>query len=501
MIQSCAHYHDETSYDRHHMTGHYLDWANQPDVYKDYPGIKPIGLPRQIQLPKERLSSLLRQPDTNDRVRKIDLEMLSRILLLTYSLTAKARHPGGDFYYRSAASAGALYPTEIYVASHAVNGLYDGLYHFAIHRHGLFPLRRGDLLSTILSITQPEENKPLLTFFLSAIFFRSAWKYRARSYRYHLLDTGHVAENLTLALKAQRVPFSFSYDFDDWKVNHLLGLDEGREVSLAVAHVFGEVPDDAKVEEEIYSLPSDVLKASRVSGREVDYPAITEMHQAGTAIVSRDGPQTGMIRQLGVASKDWTELERQPKWPEVIDYPEAIFQRRSRRNFVKRPLTKDAMAALLEALCAKELSKSGHESAYDHSLCTGFLVRDVEGMEPGFYLYDPSKESISMVASGPFVETMTRICLDQLWLANAAVHVLFLTNLDILDRNWGPRGYRYAMMNAGRLGERLYIAATAMELGCCGIGALYDGEAAELLGLNRESRLLYLVAVGPIKRV
>ena len=47
----------------------------------------------------------------------------------------------------------------------------------------------------------------------------------------------------------------------------------------------------------------------------------------------------------------------------------------------------------------------------------------------------------------------------------------------------------------------VYLAATAMDLGCCGIGAFYDREAREALGLNRGSRLLYLVAVGPVKRV
>jgi len=38
-------------------------------------------------------------------------------------------------------------------------------------------------------------------------------------------------------------------------------------------------------------------------------------------------------------------------------------------------------------------------------------------------------------------------------------------------------------------------------MGCCGIGALYDGEAVEMLGLSESSRLLYLVAVGNTKRV
>ena len=39
-----------------------------------------------------------------------------------------------------------------------------------------------------------------------------------------------------------------------------------------------------------------------------------------------------------------------------------------------------------------------------------------------------------------------------------------------------------------------------MQLGCCGIGAFYDDEVSELLGLNEQSRLLYTVAVGPIKK-
>ena len=56
------------------------------------------------------------------------------------------------------------------------------------------------------------------------------------------------------------------------------------------------------------------------------------------------------------------------------------------------------------------------------------------------------------------------------------------------------------MLTAGRLGQRLYVAAEAMGLGCCGIGALYDSEAMEMLGLNQTSRLLYLVAVGNVKK-
>ena len=87
------------------------------------------------------------------------------------------------------------------------------------------------------------------------------------------------------------------------------------------------------------------------------------------------------------------------------------------------------------------------------------------------------------------------------WLANSAIHFLFLSNLALLEGTWGQRGYRYAMMTAGRIGERIYVTSTSLGLGCCGIGAFYDNEASDLIGLNADSRLLYLVSVGKVKRL
>ena len=76
---------------------------------------------------------------------------------------------------------------------------------------------------------------------------------------------------------------------------------------------------------------------------------------------------------------------------------------------------------------------------------------------------------------------------------------MFLANLPLIDRYLGARGYRYAMLNAGRAGQRIYLAATALGLGACGIGAIYDDEARQMLSLTDESALLYLVAAGVTK--
>jgi SagB-type dehydrogenase family enzyme len=494
-------YHQRVSYDRASMTGHYLDWEHQPLVYKDYPGVEPVLLPPDVDFPETRLSSLLKHPETASASADMDLESLSKILRLTYSLTAKVRHPGGDAYYRSVASAGALYPVEIYVATEGVAQLQDGLYHFSIARHGLSLLRPGRfLLSAKREGEDLDTTPPVLTFFITAIFFRSAWKYRERSYRYHLLDAGHLVENLVLALKALGLSNVLALDFDDDVINRLLGVDQQREVCLGICRAPETTPCDGHALREIIDLGDAVRKASRVSDRETDYPSVRDIHWAGATVGRHPESAPPMVSLLGPAPKELRRLDGVDPWPEALSYAEAVIGRRSRRNFVKKPISGGCVAALLSGLCAgcNENSEQGADPPHP-STAIGFLVGNVEGWDPGFYLLDPSSWSYALIDHGFFMARMARICLDQMWTAHAAVHVVFLSNLQAVDGIWGPRGYRYAMMTAGRLGERLYLMAAAMGLGCCGIGAFYDAEAAHLLRLNPESRLLYLTAVGPVK--
>jgi len=484
-------YHQRVSYDRAKMTGHFLDWAHQPRVYKRYPGIEPISLPQEVRFPDIRLSSLLKDRKTASFQPGMDLRGLSRIFRLSYSLTAKARHSGGDFYYRSVASAGALYPAEIYVATEGVTDLQDGLYHFSIAQHALSQLRQGAFF-----------HPATLTFFITAIFFRSAWKYRERSYRYHLLDTGHVLENLILALHSLAMPHHLTLDFDDEAANRLLGVDETREVCLTLCSVPRPAASSLERAQEIAPLANDIRNQSRVSEEETAYPEIQGIHTAGTHRVSLSKPPPAMISRIGPSPMAWHTLEPLDTWPEKRDYAEAVFSRRSRRNFVKRPMPKECLSALLEGLCADDPGvQSDRRSSRYSSVCTGFLVGSVEGFASGFYLLDTARRAWGKVQDGFFMDRMARICLDQMWLAHAAVHFIFLSNLEAVDNTRGPRGYRYAMLMAGRLGERLYLMAEAMGLGGCGIGAFYDREAAELLRMNPTSQVLYIVAVGPVKSI
>jgi SagB-type dehydrogenase family enzyme len=182
-----------------------------------------------------------------------------------------------------------------------------------------------------------------------------------------------------------------------------------------------------------------------------------------------------------------------------MDFAEAALRRRSRRNFVKDHMSAPQFTYLL-SLLTEGRGKVGAGQPEDaaHIAC-GCLVGNVSGVAPGFYVLDSKSRQLGRVYEGNKLPDMTAICLNQAWLANAAVHFVLMTNLEWLDQQFGARGYRYAMIGAGRLGQLLYVGATALGLGCCGIGAFYDGEARDLLGLNAASDMLYLLAVGQTK--
>jgi len=277
---------------------------------------------------------------------------LSEIFALAYSITGRTAHQGGYFHYRSVASAGALYPVEIYVGTKDVKELPDGIYHYAVARHALSAIRNGDVSNFVVNaLRKIPQRYPALVFFFSVIFFRSAWKYRDRSFRYHLLDTGHLIENLGVALRAQGFPFVLSYDFKDQALNRLLGFDETKEACLAVAHVPGsQLLKENDKTLEINELGDSIKGASRVSNREVEYLAVRDMYKEG--VVQNFGSRANFLESnpVNLLPERTKEIKLPDSWPEQMNYKDAFSLRRSRRNFVPKPISHRCLSALLECM-------------------------------------------------------------------------------------------------------------------------------------------------------
>ena len=490
-------YQENTVYSRNRLSGRGLDWSNQPSPYREYPSAKHVPLPTEIAWPTASTSQVMSVPSRTTS-RLSGLEEPAMILHLAGGLTARSGHSGDAFYFRACPSAGALYPIEVYLASRNLCGLPDGMYHFTVNRFALAELRRTEEVDSGRkedSAGGPSED-PSVLFLLSAVFFRSAWKYGKRAYRYCLLDAGHLLENLMSALKAGGIRAGLHDSFPDFAAQRAAGIADPRnEGVLAVVEAGGSglyesIIGSAEAPPDVQSrIPEPTPSAVRIE----TFSEISGVQEGTSVALSPSAPEE---RENDPSEKrDWIPFP-QPTVQETPPFVDAVRARRSKRNFVVGRLRRDTLGLLLHLVFGDE----------EHGLFdsprpeTGLIVGKVEGVEPGYYALDASRKGMALLKPGELTGPMAEACLDQMWLANAGVHFVFHADLERLEQLHGARAYRSLLMKAGRMGERVYLAAAALGLGACGIGAYYDDEAGRILGLKAGERLLYLVAAGAVKR-
>jgi SagB-type dehydrogenase family enzyme len=228
----------ETKYERGRLPGGPYPWSSQPELYKEYPGKK------KIELPPPELSKNI---SLNDAVKKrksirdfsekpISLKDLSYLLWISNGINRKEQ----GYEFRTAPSAGALYPVETYLVANNVEDLPQGVYHYSVKDHKLEELKAGDHRESIAraALEQYMCAESAAVFVWSGIFQRSKVKYGERAYRYVYLDAGHIAENLALASAGLGLGSCQIGALLDDEVNEVIDVD-GIEESVIYMTVVG----------------------------------------------------------------------------------------------------------------------------------------------------------------------------------------------------------------------------------------------------------------------
>ena len=227
----------ETKYHRDKMGGHKLDWDAKPALYKEYPQAKSIELPSFEPSRPMTVDAALRQRKSvrDFQAKPISLGQLAYVL---WASTGLQRVEQG-YEFRTAPSAGALYPIETYVIANDVRKLEQGVYHYSIRDHKLGQIVQGDMRRqiTAAALGQGMCATAAAVFVWSAVFERCKWKYGQRAYRYIHLDAGHIAENLSLAAVSLNLgSCEIGALFDD-DANAILGIDGIEESTILMAAV------------------------------------------------------------------------------------------------------------------------------------------------------------------------------------------------------------------------------------------------------------------------
>lgn len=227
---------EETKYCRGKMPGGHLDLSCKPEVYKTYPDRKRIELPPFEFIPAS-LADILKKRKSIRRFSQKPLTLKQLSCLLWASSGIQRREWGHEF--RTAPSAGALYPVETYLVVNNAEDLPRGIYHYSIKDHVLEELKQGDFRREITraALDQGMCVECCTVFVWTAVFSRMKWKYNQRAYRYIYLDAGHIGQNLALTSVSLELGSCQIGAFFDDEVNALLEIDGVEESAIYLSAV------------------------------------------------------------------------------------------------------------------------------------------------------------------------------------------------------------------------------------------------------------------------
>ena len=218
----------ETRHSRSRLVGGRMDWAHQPDWFKTYPDAPRVPLPDLALDDSGVFDALARRRSLRAySPEPLTLGELSALLWAAAGVTARQE----GFAFRTAPSAGGLYPIEHYVIANSVAGLEQGLYHYDVLGRALERLYAGDLRLPVAraALDQRIAADAQAVFVWTAVLERSRWKYGERFARYVLLDAGHIAGNVALAATALGLGSCQIAAFFDDEAADLLGVEPDLE--------------------------------------------------------------------------------------------------------------------------------------------------------------------------------------------------------------------------------------------------------------------------------
>lgn len=229
-------YLQETKFDKQISWGKLrLDIQPAP-AFKQYDEVEKVALPTDWENEKSLLGILqYRRSHRRYGEKPLSLKDLALLLWASQGISGRA----GNYFFRTAPSAGALYPVETYLSVQNTETLSPGLYHFQpadFSLERLTDVSAGDKVAAG-ALGQNFMARAGVVFIWSAILRRNFCKYGHRGLRYVMMDAGHICQNLLLAAEALGLGACPVAAFFDDQLNLLLDLDGEDESVIYMASV------------------------------------------------------------------------------------------------------------------------------------------------------------------------------------------------------------------------------------------------------------------------
>ncbi len=187
----------------------------------------------------------------------------------------------------------------------------------------------------------------------------------------------------------------------------------------------------------------------------------------------------------------------------------AIAARRSGRLYDPAALDDDELAALLQAgygVTAIVPVEGGRSSLALRAVPSGGALYPLEiyvaalrvsGIAPGLYHFDPLRSHLETVRAGLDSNEVAALSTYPEIVEACGALLLVAAVFGRTRFKYGVRGYRFALLEAGHVGQNVILTATALGLAAVPLGGFYDRPTDEFLGLDGVNEsVLYTIAAG-----
>jgi SagB-type dehydrogenase family enzyme len=211
-----------------------------------------------------------------------------------------------------------------------------------------------------------------------------------------------------------------------------------------------------------------------------------------------------LLKPVAALSKETGETVTLPaaSRESEISLEEALSKRQSTRSFADEPLTLKQLSQLLwacQGITHGREFRTAPSAGALYPLEVYALVGDVEGLSPGLYKYDIGKHNLIRVKERDQRGSFSEAVYQPTIIKQAPLTLIISAVYKRTTVKYGERGIRYVHMEVGHAGQNVMLQATALGLGCVGIGAFDDDFVKDFLR-SKEEAPLYIIPIGrPIR--
>jgi SagB-type dehydrogenase family enzyme len=512
-------YHEAT---KHHFRRYarspgFMDWKNQPHPFRSYSHVPAVNLPLLDRYPSEEYMALYVRPQKSTR---FELTSIAGFLELSLGLSAWKGAGGAQWSLRMNPSSGNLHPTEAHLILPDMPGLTAGAYHYYPYNHNLE--QRAKFSPLFWKIIYQHFQQPGFLIGLTSIYWREAWKYGERAFRYCNHDVGHALAALSFSASLFGWKVSCLTALSDAEIMTVLGLDKVPWLPLEEEHpdllCFVHPPIASGIArhlpQEAIKMAEDLAYAgipNRLSAEPVDWPIITR------AAVHTQKQRSGVDASAYV----YDPLLQNPK--PTLGAAEIIRQRRSAVSFDRKGfIRKEVLLAILDKTLPRKDTPPFDVNLMPPHVNLLLFVHHVKDLDPGLYFYGRSTKDLAAVKEmshsellwrpvdeqkrlfllqkGDFRQTAALVSCGQEIAGDSTFSLGMIARFkETIEQK--PYRYRQLFWETGMIGQVLYLEAEARGVRGTGIGCFFDDPVHDILGLpdNRFQSLYHFTIGKPIE--